>query len=163
MSIYDDIVDTEILLDKCYDLETGEIDEEKEKELHELHDKLIAEGAEKLCKARANLNAEYEGLKAEAKRIDEAAKRTASKIFGVEKSIMWIYSHQQEEKLKAGTFTVSTRKSTQVKVDDDFSNEDYLIIKEVRQPDKVKIKEALKAGEVIDGAEFITNYNLTVK
>lgn len=163
MSIYDDIIETEKLLDQCYDLETGEIDEEKEKELAELHDKLIAEGAEKLCKLRANLNAEYEGLKAEAKRIDEAMKRAVSKIFGVEKSIMWIYSHQRQEKLKAGTFTVSTRRSTQVKVADDFNLEEYLIIKEVRQPDKVKIKEDLKAGKVIDGAELITNYNLTVK
>ena len=55
MSIYDDIIETEFLLDQCYDLETGEIDEEKEKQLTELHDKLIAEGAEKLCKARARL------------------------------------------------------------------------------------------------------------
>ena len=163
MSIYDDIIETEKLLDQCYDLETGEVDEEKEKQLAEIHEKLIAEGAEKLCKARANLNAEYEGLKVEAKRIDEAMKRAVSKILGVEKSIMWIYSHQPEEKLKAGTFTVSTRRSTQVKVSDDFNNEDYLIIKEVRQPDKVKIKEALKAGEVIDGAELVVNQNLTIK
>lgn len=163
MSIYNDIIETEKLLDQCYDIETGEIDEQKEQQLAELHEKLIAEGVENLCKLRANLNAEYEGLKAEAKRIDEAIKRTASKIFGVEKSIMWIYSHQEEEKLKAGTFTVSTRKSTQVKVSDDFADERYLIIKEVRQPDKAAIKEALKAGEVIDGAELVVNQNLTIK
>lgn len=163
MSIYNDIIETEKLLDQCYDLETGEIDEQKEQQLAELHEKLIAEGAENLCKLRANLNSEYEGLKAEAKRIDEAMKRAVSKIFSTEKSIMWIYSHQTEEKLKAGTFTVSTRKSTQVKVSEDFADERYLIIKEVRQPDKVAIKEALKSGVVIDGAELIVNQNLTVK
>lgn len=163
MSIYDDIIEVEHLLETCYDLETGEIDEDREAELQAIHEELINSGAEKLCKARANLNAEYEGLLSEKKRIDEALKRDASKLLRLENSIMWIYLHQSEEKLKAGSFTISTRKSTQVKVSDDFSDERYLIIKEIRQPDKVAIKEALKAGEVIDGAELVVNQNLTIK
>ncbi len=163
MSIYNDIIETEKLLDQCYDLETGEIDEEKEKQLAELHEKLIAEGAEKLCKLRANLNAEFDGLYAEKKRLDDALKRKGKQIERLEQSILWIYRHQTEEKLKAGTFTVSFRNSTQVKVADDFDDIRYMIVKETRQPDKVAIKEALKAGVVIDGAELVVNQNLTIK
>jgi hypothetical protein len=163
MSIYNDIIDVEKLLDQCYDLETGEVNENKEQELLALRDELIKNGAEKLCKAWASINSDYEGLKAEAKRIDAAMKRAIRKIEFLENNIMWIYSRQPEEKLKAGTFTISIRKSTQVKVDDDFNNENYLIITETRKPDKVAIKEALKAGEVIDGAELIINQNLTIK
>ena len=163
MSIYNDIIETEKLLDRCFDLETGEFDEEREKELANIHNKLIATGAENLCKARTNISSELDGLKAEAKRIADAIKRAERKIENLENSIFWIYRHQSEEKLKAGTFTISTHNSTQVKVTDDFADERFIIRKEIVQPDKVAIKEALKSGEQITGAELIINYNLTIK
>lgn len=163
MSIYTDIIETEKLLDQCYDLETGEINEAEEKELNEIKERLIAEGAENLCKLRANLNAEFDGLYAEKKRLDDALKRKGKQIERLEQSIIWIYQHQTEEKLKAGTFTISTRKSTKCVLDDDFADDRYIIKKEVSQPDLAAIKEALKAGEVINGASLVINQNLTVK
>lgn len=163
MSIYNDIIDLEKVLDACYDLETGEVDEQRETELKALHDKLISNGAESLCKARINITTELDGLKAEKKRIEEAIKRLDHKLQYLENNLLFIYQHQSEDKLKAGTFTISTRKSTQVKVSDDFSDERFLIRKETVQPDKIAIKEALKAGEVIEGAELVINDNLTIK
>lgn len=162
MSIYQDIINTEKLLNQCFDLETGEIDEAKEQELNALHSLLIAEGAENLCKLRCNLNAEYEGLNQEKKRLDEALKRKAKNIERVENSLMFILAHSPEDKIKAGTFTVSSRKSTQVLLAEDFNDERFLIRKETVTPDKMAIKNALKLGEEITGAELVTKLNLKV-
>lgn len=66
-----------------------------------------------------------------------------------------------KEKLDAGTFTLSYRKSTQVKVNDDFDNKDYMRVK--TEVDKAKIKADLLAGVVIAGACLVENKNLQVR
>lgn len=161
MSIYDDVMACEELLNQCYDLETGEVDEEQEALAQELKLDIIAEGAEKLCKVRANFKSEIDALKAEENRLAEKRKSLEKKIVNIEDFIEYIWRRSDTDKLKAGTFTVSMRLSEAVKLEDNFENKDYGRYE--FKADKVEIKKALKSGIKIDGAEIVVNENLQIK
>lgn len=161
--IYENILETERLLDECYDLETGEVDKEKEERLAVLKDALIAEGLENLCNLRADKLAYINGLDAEAARITDKAKAEKKKLARLENFILLIHQKSGKDKSIAGIWTVGTRKSTQVRVEPDFADPRFFITKFTEQLDKVSLKDALKNGETIPGAELVTNYNLSVK
>jgi len=64
----------------------------------------------------------------------------------------------------AGMFTVSTRKSTSVSIEDEGSIPAmYWIEKVTESVDKKMIKEAIKSGATVEGAAVITNLNLNIK
>ena len=65
----------------------------------------------------------------------------------------------------AGFHKFGTRKSTSVNVTIEANAlpKEFKTVKITEAPDKVAIKKALEAGEVIEGCELITNYNLTIK
>lgn len=162
-SIYDNICEVEQLLDTVYDLETGEIDEDKERELLQLREQIILSGLEKLCNLRGNKAAYIKALKEEEDRINAKRKTEEKKLTSLDDYILLIHQKSGQQKSIAGSWTVSTRKSTQVILDDDFNNENFQVIKEVKTVDKAAIKEALKNGEDVDGAKLVTNYNLQIK
>ena len=68
------------------------------------------------------------------------------------------------DKLQAGTFKIGTRKSQSLEVLDEslvpekFKNEVVTI-----KVDKNAIKDAIKAGEEVDGVKLNDNTNLTIK
>lgn len=162
--IYENIMEAERLLDECYDLETGEVDEEKEARLAAAKDALIAEGLESLCNLRADKLAYISGLDAEAARITDKAKAEKKKLASLEDFILLIHRKSGKDKSIAGSWTVGTRKSVQVRIiDPDFNDQRFFVIKQTSQLDKIKLKDALKNGEDVPGAEFVTNYNLSVK
>lgn len=162
--IYENIMEAERLLDECYDLETGEVDEEKEAELLALKEQIINEGLENLCNLRADKLAYIAGLDGEASRIADKVKAEKKKLASLEDFILLIHRKAGKDKSIAGSWTVGTRKSVQVKIiDPDFNDPRVFITKQTSQLDKMKLKDALKNGEEIPGAELVTNYNLSVK
>lgn len=161
MSIYDDVVTAQKLIDECFDLETGEINEEQENQAKKLKDEILAQGLETLCKVRANLKSEIDALKAEEKRITDKRKVLESKTERLERYIHDIFNLSGQDKVKAGTFTVSIRLSEAVKLADDFENKEFGTYE--FKADKKAIKEALKSGLQIDGAEIVCNENLQVR
>lgn len=164
MSIYTDVLACQALIDESIDLATGEIlNEDQLNQAQELKDQVIAQGLETLCKVRVNKMAEIDVIKAEEKRLAERRKNLEAKLDNFENWIYAIYQQGESPVQKAGIFTISTRKSTQVVVDDDFNNENFQTIKEVKTVDKMALKEALKNGENIAGAKLVTNYNLQIK
>ena len=164
MSIYDDVMAAQQLIDECCDLTTGEIlDEATFDQASALKEEILALGLETLCKVRANRQAEVDMLKAEEKRLADKRKRLEGQVSNLEEWIYKVYQQGDNPVQKAGTFTLSTRKSTQVVVDDDFNNEKFQTIKEVKTIDKIALKEALKNGETIAGAKLFTKYNLQIK
>jgi septum formation topological specificity factor MinE len=60
-------------------------------------------------------------------------------------------------------FKISTRKSESVSVNEDELPMFYFRTKTVREIDKVKIKEAIKKGEIVPGAFMKENKNLSIK
>lgn len=104
-------------------------------------------------------------LKEEAKRLSSRAstfEKNADKL----KSLMaYALEASGEAKIKSDRFTFSFRKSEQVELDaminvDDFDRR-YLRIK--REIDKIKLKTALKAGEVVIGAKIVEKQNFQIK
>lgn len=158
--IYEEVLQAEKKLDDCIDWETGEIDDNYELAKQEL-ESVISEGIETLCKIRANKQARIESLKAEINRLTEKKKAEEKKIESLENFIKTLFDKAGKEKLDAGTFTLSYRKSAQVKVNDDFDNKDYMRVK--TEVDKAKIKADLLAGVAIAGACLVENKNLQVR
>lgn len=161
MSIYDDVLTAEKLINECYDLETGEIFEEQEEQAKALKAEILSQGMETLCKVRANFKAEIDALKAEEKRIADKRKSLENKTDGLDKYIKDILHLSGQDKVKAGSFTVSLRMSEAVKLADNFENKDFGAYE--FKADKKAIKEALKSGLEIDGAEIVCNLNLQVR
>jgi hypothetical protein len=158
--IYEEVLQAEKKFDDCINWETGEISEDYESAREELQSVLEC-GIETLCKIRANKQARIESLKAEINRLTERKKQEEKRIESLEKFIKSLFDKTGKEKLDAGTFSLSYRKSTQVKVDDNFYNKDYMRVKE--EVDKAKIKADLLAGAEIAGAYLVENKNLQVK
>ena len=158
--IYEEVLNAEKRLDDCINWETGEVSNKYDGAYQELQSVLSC-GIETLCKIRANKQANLESLKAEINRLTEKKRLEEKRIEGVEKYIYELYKKTGVKKVEAGTFTVSSRKSTQVKVNDDFYNKDYMRVKE--DIDKAKIKADLLAGAEIAGACLVENKNLQVK
>lgn len=161
-SIYEDVQAAEDLIRQSYDLTTGEItDENQMADAEALKAEIIAQGLEKLCKVRANKLADIAALKAEIQRLSERAKRADAEVERLEDYINIIYQQGTETVQKAGNFTISNRKSTQVIVEPEFFDERF--IKTTTSVDKAELKKALTAGEQIAGAHLQTNYNLQIK
>lgn len=66
------------------------------------------------------------------------------------------------EEIKTSTLKLSFRRSESVECDGSLPGEWYNR-KEVYTADKVRIKEAIKAGESVPGAWISVNYNLQIK
>lgn len=160
-SIYQDVIDIQMMIDDSFDKDTGEINEADVQAGEELKAEIISVGLEKLCKVRANIMATAEGLKAEKKRIDDALKRENSKLERLEDYILTIHKLSGEKKSIAGTFTVSMRKSESVELAENFEHADFGRYE--FKPDKTAIKKAIKDGVEIEGATLIEKENLQVK
>lgn len=123
----------------------------------------IERGLEALCKIRARKQGEIESLVAETNRLSEKAEREAKALVRLEDYIMSMYKRSGQDKVNAGTFTVSKRMSNSVWVSPDFNNPAYMRTNTTTAPDKMLIKEALKNGVSIDGAALVSKENLSIK
>lgn len=123
----------------------------------------IERGLESLCKIRARKESDIVALKAEATRMKEKAEREEKALVRLEQYMLSMLARSGEKKLTAGTFTVGTRMSNSVWVAPDFNVAEYMRTTTTTAPDKMAIKEALKAGATIDGAMLLEKENLSVK
>ena len=165
MSIYDDVLECENLFNElCVDWSTGEIDHAQERSLDELKEEIIQQGMERLCKVRANKIADIMSLKSEEKRIAEKRKSIERGMERLEEYMQLIYDRAGGGKITAGTFTVSTRKSTKTIIDDaDSLPAKYKVEKIEYKPDLATIKADISAGVEVSGAHLEDCYNLQVK
>lgn len=161
MSIYSNLSSVESAIDEI--LSSEEIDLEALDILFKAKDATITAGLETLCKIRANKIAMIDACKAEAARLTAKAKAESNKLVGLESYMFELLKKSGEAKVEAGTFTVGTRRSTAVYTAADFDNPEFMRVKEVREPDKELLKEALKSGRVIEGAALLEKENLSVR
>lgn len=164
MTIYTDVQAAEELLRQAYNLETGEItDEQQFTDAEALKAEIMEQGLERLCKVRQNMLAEIDAMAAEMNRIAERCKDAEKRLENLEGYINKVYQLGDAPVQYAGAFTVSSRKSTKVIVDDIFADDRFMVEKTTTVVDKKALKEALTAGEQITGAHLQTNYNLQIK
>ena len=141
----------------------GDIDIDAIDNLIQAKQETIVNGLESLCKIRARKQSEIDALRAESNRLSEKAERESKALLRLEQYIMSMLTRSGEKKITAGTFTVGTRTSSSVWVSPDFNNPEFMRTNSTTAPDKVAIKEALKAGRIIDGAYLVNKENLAVK
>ena len=158
MTIYE--IDNAIL--DCIDMETGEIiDIDKLNEL-ELERESKIEGVACWIK---DLKAEAEALKNEKQELAERQRMAENKEESRKKQIAYAL---QGEKYKTPKCAISFRKSEAVEVTDEGLNNlmkehDELLTYKAPEPNKTKIKQALKDGLSVEGVQLIQNTSVIIK
>lgn len=142
---------------EAIDLSTGEIVDEA------AYNALQLERTEKLegiALWHKNLLAQAEALKAEEKAFSDRRKSAESKAAYLKDLLARELNGQKFETVKA---KIGWRKSTVVAVDEDKLPPQYLLSETVYSVDKNELKELLKRGETIPGAELVENNNISIK
>lgn len=139
-----------------YDEETGEIfDEQAIADLQIAREDKI-EGIACLIKES---KAMAEALKAEEDALSKRRKAEERKAESYKKLL--IASMDEGEKFKSAKASIRWMKSKTVEVDEDKLPAEYFWV--VMEPDKISIKNALKAGEEVPGAMFSEKNNIIIK
>lgn len=152
-------VDAEIL-EKCIDMETGEIVNE------ELLNELEMEKSKKLLNIGRwikNLESDTEQLKAQEQAFKERRAAAERKIDSLKKYLA-AYLNGQKWESDDCSVAITFRKSESVNVlDESIIPTEYIKTKTETTVDKAGIKKALKEGKVIEGAELVANNNIQIK
>lgn len=110
-----------------------------------------------------NLTADAEALKAEAKAMTERAKAAEKKADSLKR---YLTAALAGEKFQSTRCAISWRRSVSVEIDDaeiPELPEQYIRTKTTIEPDKTAIKDALKAGEVIEGCRLVEKQSIQIK
>ena len=110
-----------------------------------------------------NLASDAEALKAEAKAMTERAKRAERKADSLKR---YLEAALHGEKFSSTRCAISWRHSTSVEVDEaevPELPEQYVRRKVTVEADKTAIKDALKAGEIIEGCRLVEKQSIQIK
>jgi hypothetical protein len=119
----------------------------------------LAAKADATCWVIEHLRGQAAYRQQQAKRLTELSRSDASRADALEDSLVLVLTRLQP---KATRFSfpnheLSSRKSQAVEIDDeDALPPEWLALKTTSQPDKAAIKEALKAGHLIPGAQLVS-------
>lgn len=152
-SLYE--IDAAIL--SCVDLETGEIVDA---------DRLSALQMERNHKIESvalwvkDLKADMAAYKAEKEAFAEREKQAANKVESLSK---WLTNALGGSSFNTNQVAISFRKSEAVEVDEEVVSRNWMKRKVTYTPDKVAIKNAIKEGKRIRGAELVERSNIQIK
>lgn len=145
-------------------LEAAETPEEIEaiQNTLEMIDLSIEEKIENTAKYMVNVESDIQGLKTEIDRLTKIKKAKENAVERLKNNVEYAMKQKGVEKLEVGTFKAYYKKSESVEITNlDVIPADYTRV-EIKA-DKVAIKKAIKAGEVVDGAHIQTNMNFYIK
>ena len=144
------------------DEETGEILFD-ESDLNALNAE-ISEKIENVACYIKNLTADISALKEEERNLNTRRKQKERKIDSLKGYINYAMELSGRKSLESPRCKVSFRKSSSVEVPDiNALDEDYITKTIEIKPNKVAIKEALKEGKTVEGAEIVERQNLQIK
>ena len=147
-------IDAQIM--ECVDFETGEIIDETKLQALQLEFDEKVEGIALWIK---NLLAEAKMIKEEKDKLAARQKSCENKAESLKK---YLSSALGGEKFKTAKVSISYRKSESVEVEDvSLLGDDYLKFKP--EPDKTKIKDALKNGIALEGVTLVEKNNIQIK
>ena len=106
------------------------------------------------------LRSQSDMIKSEIKRLQELAKRYENSADKLSDTLLQsVVAHGQ---IKTALVTISTRKSKSVSItDESLLGAEFMRIK--TEPNKTAIKEALEAGQEVQGALIVENYSLNIR
>ena len=148
------------LWDRMINPETGEVDSRA----YELCDALTLERDEKIeniaCWIK-NLRSDAEALKAEAKAMQDRSAAAARKADRLQD---YLARALNGEKFQTVKVSIGWRRSTAVQVSDPDELPDNFV-KEVieRRPDLAGLKDVLKTGVAVPGAQLVERNNIQIK
>lgn len=159
-----DVIALENQIEHIAELNEGEIPDELMQELVAEQCKSVQQ-IENLCKYIRNLDLGIEMCDTEIERITKMKDKAGKRIENIKKYITPYIARQG--KVVAGTFTLSTSKSTKTIITDEHSIPvDYKSIDiptPVTKIDKNAIKKAIKSGIHVSGAYLEENDRLVIK
>lgn len=142
-------------------LQAEEIDEQT------FNDTLEAMGAadkvESYCKVIKQLQSDVEMFKGEIDRLTARKKTTENGIDRMKAALLAFLHLSGQDKVKAGTFSVSKATTQAVNITDESAIPCIYLVEQPPKIDKNGIKAALKAGEEISGAELINNTGVRIR
>lgn len=138
------------------DEETGEILNADELDKLEL---ARDEKIENICLMIKNLKADAAAYKAEKDSFAEKEKRAKNEA---DRLADYLQRMLDGETFKSTRASVTYRKSEAVECDMELVPDDYLRYKEP-EPDKAKIKKAIKSGIEVDGCHLVENISMQIK
>ena len=149
-------IENEIL--DCFDAETGEIlDEEKLESLNMEKEKKL----EGVALAIRMLEADVAACEEEKKRFQRRILQDKAHIEGYKS---YLSKSLQNERFRTSEVDVRFRKSKAVDiVDEKLIPVEYIKYKTEQTIDKQGIRQALTAGEQIDGCRLVENVSVTIK
>ena len=119
----------------------------------------LAAKADATCWVIEHLRGQAAYRQQQAKRLADLARSDAGRADALEESLIFVLT-QLQPAARCFSFPnheLSSRKSQAVVIDDDEALDlEWLAIKTTSQPDKAAIKEALKAGRHIEGAQLLS-------
>ena len=109
-------------------------------------------------------DAEMDIIDNEIKRLQQAKKTREKAIERLKANIEMAMNTFEVDKIETPLIKISFRKSESVEVEDvnNLPNE-FKVIKLTETADKLKIKDAIKSGILIDGCSIKTNRNIQIK
>lgn len=108
-----------------------------------------------------NLTAEAEAVKKEKDAMADRQRRLEKKVESLKRYLEYAL---QGEKFSTPRISMSFRKSESVFIPDEAQLDDRFVnVTMVKKPDKKLIKDTLKAGLEVPGAELVTKQNLQIK
>lgn len=148
-------IDNAIL--SCIDMETGEIlDSDKLEELQMERDQKI----ENIALWYKNLISDAEAYKAEKNSFADKEKVAKNKAESLKKYLDYALAG---DKFKTVRVNISYRRSESVECEDiNEVPQDYVVYAEPKL-DKTAIKQAIKAGEKVQGCEVVEKQNIQIK
>lgn len=148
--------------DAAVDPDTGEISEDSYSVIEQLEMERDAKIENVGCWIK-NLEADAAAIKAEAKAMNDRAKAAEKKAEGLRSYLAAVLAG---EKWSSPKVAISWRKSVAVEIDEaelPELPEQYVRRKVSVEADKTAIKEALKAGESIEGCRLVEKNNISIK
>lgn len=110
------------------------------------------------------LTAECSIIDAEIDRLDALKKSRIKAIEKLKSNVLTAMQVFSVGSIDSPVMKISLRASESVEIEDvNAIPADYMVTKVTTQPDKTKIKAAIKAGEVMSGARIQVNQNLQIK
>lgn len=148
-------IENEIM--NCWDQETGEIlDSDRLDQLEMERDTKI----ENIALYIKNLTADAEALKAEKQSFAERQKAAENKAESLKK---YLANYLAGQKFSTPKVAISFRKTSSVNVTDISQLPEKFLKFADPTPDKTAIKNAIKAGTTVTGAEIVEGKSMSIK
>jgi len=121
--------------------------------------KALAAKADATCWVIEHLRGQAAYRQQQAKRLTELSRSDAGRADALEESLVLVLTRLQPSATRFSfpNHELSSRKSQAVEIDDELAlDPEWLTVTTTSKPDKNGIKEALKAGRLIPGAQLIS-------